>query len=459
MELTYRLSHNKEWLAVTGGEGLEGNLVIPSEGVFEGKTYPIFKIEKEAFRNQLGLTSITIPESVEVIGESAFEYCENVVSVRLLSKNLEIRKSAFADCEALKDVVFPDNGSRIEIGDFAFYHCGLEEIYIPDCVARIGEFAFSCPNLRTFNTQSTYRYFTNDTKNILFLKEVHRLIIGVTPGSKDSYCEYIVKAVANAGTKGVVTLPDFVTKIEAGAFMGCQNLTGIVFHDKVTEIGETAFAECTALTQVTLPETIVSIAPNTFCWCENLETVVMPNVKEIGENAFRCCKSLREIVSSVPLNLIGDGAFGGCTSLTRITQRIEAKVLGEEAFSDCDKLTQIHLTDSVRKIGKECFNHCTSLTSINFPDSLKDIGEGAFANCTSLVSINIPGSVDFVDNRAFENCTSLETIVFSDPENDYGIGIEVQVFAGCTSLRKIVIRDASALEDVDIPESVEIVTP
>ena len=68
MELTYRLSHNKEWLAVTGGKGLEGNLVIPSEGVFEGNTYPIIKIEQEAFRHQLGLTSVTIPESVEEIG-------------------------------------------------------------------------------------------------------------------------------------------------------------------------------------------------------------------------------------------------------------------------------------------------------------------------------------------------------------------------------------------------------
>ena len=453
MELTYRLSYNKEWLAVTGGEGLEGNLVIPSEGVFEGKTYPIFKIEKEAFRHQLGLTSVTIPDSVEVIGESAFEYCENVVSVQLFSKNLEIRKSAFANCEALKDIVFPDDGF-LAIGDYAFYNCGMEEIYIPDCVAEIGKGAFNGPNLIKIKAH-TYYFCANDAENILF----HREIVGHDFDTGIYYFRWSINTVTNASIEGIITIPDFVTKIEAGAFMGCQNLTGIVFHDKVAEIGETAFAECTALTQVTLPETIVSIAPNTFCWCENLETVVMPNVKEIGENAFHCCKSLREIVSSVPLNLIGDGAFGGCTSLTRITQRIEAKVLGEEAFSDCDKLTQIHLTDSVRKIGKECFNHCTSLTSINFPDSLEDIGEGAFANCTSLVSINIPGSVDFVDNRAFENCTSLETIVFSDPKNDYGIGIDVQVFAGCTSLRKIVIRDASLLEDAGVPEGVEIVTP
>ena len=127
MELTYKLSNNKEWLAVTGGKDLEGNLVIPSEGVFEGNTYPVITIEKEAFRYQLGLTSITIPESVEVIGERAFEECGNVVSVQLLSKNLRIREFAFAGCKALKEVVFSEDGF-LTIGDYAFYNCGMEEM-------------------------------------------------------------------------------------------------------------------------------------------------------------------------------------------------------------------------------------------------------------------------------------------------------------------------------------------
>lgn len=413
MELKYRLSYNKEWLAVTGGEGLEGNLVIPSEGVFEGNTYPVTMIEKKAFRHQLSLTSVTIPVSMEVIGEKAFEDCVNIVSVRLQTKDsLTIQESAFAGCKALKEVVFPDEGF-LTIGDYAFFNCGMEEIYIPDCVKRIGECVFCSPRLRAFKTQSSDRFFTNDSKNVLFLREVHQLIIGVTPDSKSTYCDYIVKAVANAGTKGVVTLPDFVTKIEAGAFM-----------------------ECTGLTQVILPETIVSVAPETFFWCENLETIVMPNVKEIGECAFCGCKSLREIVSSVPFTLIEDRAFENCASLTRITQRIEAKVLGWSAFSDCVKLTQINLADSVYKIGESCFSNCSSLTSID-----------------------IPSSVDVIDDEAFENCSSLETIAFSDPNGDYGVLMGDRIFDGCISLRKIIINNASVLEDIGLPEGVEIVKP
>lgn len=69
-----------------------------------------------------GLTNITIPDSVTIIGDNAFYRCF-----------------------ALKSITIPE--SVTEIGDLAFYRSGLENIVISDSVTKIGERAFYQSNI------------------------------------------------------------------------------------------------------------------------------------------------------------------------------------------------------------------------------------------------------------------------------------------------------------------------
>lgn len=89
------------------------------------------------------LKSIVIPDSVESIGCSAFQYCRNLESVTL-SKNLkEISNSTFSNCYALTEV---KNTENIEvIGDYAFYRCRIDKI--SENVKSIGNSAFTRCNL------------------------------------------------------------------------------------------------------------------------------------------------------------------------------------------------------------------------------------------------------------------------------------------------------------------------
>ena len=65
------------------------------------------------------MTSVTIPNSVTSIGQSAFEYCSGLTSVTI-------------------------GNSVTSIGDEAFYGCsGLTSVTIPNSVTSIGEYAFS----------------------------------------------------------------------------------------------------------------------------------------------------------------------------------------------------------------------------------------------------------------------------------------------------------------------------
>lgn len=90
------------------------------------KTFPVVSIGGYAFSDS-GLESITIPDSVKVIGGYAFNDCRNLKTV-ILGKGVEI------------------------IGSYAFYSSGLESITIPDSVKEIEHSAFGfCSKLTTFN--------------------------------------------------------------------------------------------------------------------------------------------------------------------------------------------------------------------------------------------------------------------------------------------------------------------
>ena len=86
----------------------EGNadLRLPVS-VTADRVYTITRIEDEAFANK-SITSITIPDGIEYIGQRAFDYCYSLTDVEIgsMSPTAEISFRAFADCQALTNVTF-----------------------------------------------------------------------------------------------------------------------------------------------------------------------------------------------------------------------------------------------------------------------------------------------------------------------------------------------------------------
>ena len=185
--ICYRVSSEKDHeCAVTGYKEItNNNLIIPASITWNNIKYSVVSIGGEAFEGCSGLTSITIPSSINRIGYGAFDKCENLntaiieqggtditledrcfYSIKKLIANRNIKTLRPYSNNNTKDSPFGEKLNIIEFGDrftriddYLFYRCsGLTSINIPENVTSIGRGAFyiSIYNHRTTKTNQKY---------------------------------------------------------------------------------------------------------------------------------------------------------------------------------------------------------------------------------------------------------------------------------------------------------------
>ena len=124
---------------------------------------------------------------------------------------------------------------------------------------------------------------------------------------------------------GVGIIPEGTTKIEWGAFSGCENLHSVLIPDSVTEIVNDAFYGCSGLASIDIPDSVTEIGYAAFYGSGLNGHLTLPNyliIIESGSNWY--------------------GAFGECHALTSITIPDSVESIGTYAFFYCDKLTSVN---------------------------------------------------------------------------------------------------------------------
>ena len=181
-----------------------------------------------------GLISVTIPNSVQTIGDGAFVDCTGLTEVTIPNSVTTIGNLAFSGCTGITEVTI---GSGVQtIGDNAFYYCtALTEVTIGNSVQTIRDNAFC-------------------------------------------YCYGLTS----------VTIPNSVTNIGEDAFGFCKGLTEIAIPNSVKTIGYAAFEYCKGLTEVTIGNSVTSIGDCAFYECSNLAkiTSLATTAPEIEEYTF-----------------------------------------------------------------------------------------------------------------------------------------------------------------------------
>ena len=264
--------------------GVGGSLVIPSY---------ITAIAPYAFWSCDKLTSLTVPDSVNEIGEGAFGLCNSLGDENdfLIIRNrlFQYTSSGYYPGSTVH-VKIPDGVTDIE--PEAFYNRSTPtSIEIPSSVTNIGESAFVCS---------------------------HRITNLVIPDS----VVHIGEGAFNSMGITNVTIGAGITNISARAFGNNHDLVNVTFLGNVTNIGYYGFGWCEKLQSINLPESLVGIGGSAFSSCSNLTEITIPkNVAQIGSSAFGSCLKLTE--ARLPVSLRGkvseSSVFSGCPSSLNVS--------------------------------------------------------------------------------------------------------------------------------------------
>ncbi|MDY6371014.1 MAG: leucine-rich repeat protein, partial [Bacteroidales bacterium] len=411
-----------------------------------------------SFSGCSGLTSVSFnadscTSAGSIYSNRAFVNCTNITSFTFGSNVRVIPPYLCEGIMGLTSVTIPN--SVTSIGGRAFYNCsGLTSITIGNSVTSIGQSAFYiCSGLTAVHYNGTVGQWCGTTfgdNNSNPLKYAHRLYINNAEVTSASIPNTVteIKPYTFYGWSGLtsVTIPNSVNFIGDVAFWGCSGLTSLTIPNSVTSIGKNAFYGCSGLTSITIGNSVTSIGQYAFYGCSGLTSLTIPNsVTSIGGRAFYNCSGLTSITIGTSVTSIGAGAFSGCSGLTAVHYNGTVGQWCGTTFGDDDsnplryanrlyinnaEVTSASIPNTVTEIKPYTFCGWSGLTSITIPNSVSSIGQFAFSGCSGLTSVNIPNSVYIIGNSAFSGCSGLTSV--NIPDSVYSIGNSA--FSGCSGL-------------------------
>ena len=80
----------------------------PDQTIEESGLLPVKSIAKKAFLSKKYLRSVTVPDTVEEVGDWAFAYCDALREVHFGGRDVRFGKAVFMECPSLQVIRFPE---------------------------------------------------------------------------------------------------------------------------------------------------------------------------------------------------------------------------------------------------------------------------------------------------------------------------------------------------------------
>jgi len=404
-----------------------GEITVPTT-VYDGANgYVVKAIADSAFKNQIGITSISIPITVQTIGVGVFTGCSVLGSISVDASNpwFASTDNALYDKDFLTLVACPALSTSVSIpasvmsiATEAFAGCHrLTAVTVPSEVSSVGQRAFmNCTHLKSV----TFKGNAPAADNTIFLGSPdptvykQKLSTGwnVQPWTsfpvKDSDSEQVsattrtnagnvswsyrvlgngeaeiynngIDPAIPAGTRETYTL---VTS-DSGSSWSADGTLNIPFEldgHPVTKIGKRAFAGCSALLGVTIPSCVTCIDDGAFENCSSVEEITLPNaLEELG-----CAPFAGTWISSLnlpaKLSVIDGNPFAGCTYIDAIS--VDAK---SRRFVVADNI--LYNREKTKLYGVLSYHDDAFVETITVPPSAVLLSANAFSTCEFLTNV------------------------------------------------------------------------
>ena len=377
-------------------EGVKGI----EEGLFANSRYTSGAASGYGFT---GLTSLTLPVTLETIGRYAF-FRAGMKTLKIPASLCSMGEYAFSQAGIQVLTLY---GNQLEIGPYAFADDNaLLNVSIEEGVTSLGTGAFArSASLRKVNMSACDTLRTVSDQVFISCPMLKVLVF---PDSVTSYGDRLIE--------GDSALEDLYVGFAGGTLQPAGGENAAPFY-----IGET-----NSLKRLTIGKGITSIASCLFSnytdtkitngtygtGFPGLEQINLPeSLTEIGEYTFYRSGSY---VLNLPANIrsIGSHAFAYANKITELNLSGNDLDIGIYAFAYLPMLQTVTVRDGVRSIGNYAFDNSPMLRTVDMSgcSTLTTVNGYLFRNCAALKSLSFPASVTYYGDEIIVGCTALENL-------------------------------------------------
>ena len=171
---------------------------------------------------------------------------------------------------------------------------------------------------------------------------------------------------------------------------------------------------------VTLPERVTEIGAGAFSGVEGLKEIIIPGtVKVVQADAFSYNADIEKVTIMNGVEIIGDSAFAFCRNLKEITMPDSVVSMGSSVFGNCTSLTSVKLSNNIPRLKVGVFQACP-ITSLELPEKLEYIEQNAFIGA-DINTMEIPANVTYIASGAFNYCSNLYNLTINEANSNFVI--------------------------------------
>lgn len=395
----------------------QGSTLVKYRGTEERVTIPdtVEVVGESAFENNQKVQFVVIPKSVKRLDAYVFWGCNNLEEVVLGKGLTAVDEYSFAGCTGLKQITIPENVQSIDAQAFA--GCvNLTDIYIPATVTVIAEDAFlNCDNVTihadegSVAAQFSQKLAEQKNRDPLVTAAPVQTPTAVSRPDTQATTEpvstttpapvatpvpgNVLGSTIVVGNHALVMVHPGEEKVqqgytepEAGQETGEeQDITAETENGKIPEW---MYYRNQSVSAVTIPEGTTEIGRFAFSR-SSLRTVTIPEgVTVIDYAAFYHCDNLDNVILPDTVNSVGAKAFTHTGWLDDFEENSmdDFLISGDILVAYKGNLPEIVIPDGVRVIAEEAFRNHTELKKVHLPASVTDIGNDAFPEGIEIIN-------------------------------------------------------------------------